>query len=91
MSTNIVMIDASTYQHLIGRLSETKAQKVKREGHKQISAPVTFHPDIFISIRQAQNTYNFLHWVHSDDLRTSIWLERYIHSRMRTPYPEFDG
>ena len=65
MSTNIVMIDASTYQHLIGRLSETMAQKVMREGGKHISAPATFHPDIFISIRQAQNTYNFLHWVHS--------------------------
>ncbi len=51
MSTKIVMIDASTYQHLIGRLSETMAQKVLREGPKQIPAPATFHPDIFISIR----------------------------------------
>lgn len=78
MSTNIVTIDASTYQQLIARLSETMAQKVLREGHKQIAAPATFHPDIFISIRQAQNTYNFLHWVHSDDLRTSGgWKDPY--------------
>ena len=78
MSTNIVMIDASTYQKLIARLSETMAQKVLREGHKQIHAPDTFHPDIFISIRQAQNTYNFLHWVHSDDLRGSLgWRDEY--------------
>ncbi len=78
MSTDTVMIDASTYQHLIGRLSETMAQKVRREGHKQIAAPAAFHPDIFISIRQAQNTYNFLHWVHSDDLRTSLgWRDTY--------------
>jgi hypothetical protein len=91
MSTNIVMIDASAYQHLISLLSETMAQKVLREGHKQIPAPTTFHPDIFISIRQAQNTYNFLHWVHSDDLRAFGWLERYIHSRLRTAHPEFDG
>ena len=78
MSTNIVMIDASTYQQLIARLSETMAQKVLREGHKQIPAPATFHPDIFISIRQAQNTYNFLHWVHSDDLRASVgWRDTY--------------
>ena len=78
MSTNIVMIDASTYQRLIGRLSETLAQKVMREGNKQIAAPHTFHPDIFISMRQAQNTYNFLHWVHSDDLRASVgWRDTY--------------
>jgi hypothetical protein len=78
MSTNIIMIDASTYQKLISRLSETMAQKVLREGHKQIHAPDTFHPDIFISIRQAQNTYNFLHWVHSDDLRGSAgWRDEY--------------
>jgi len=78
MSTNIVMIDASTYQRLIGRLSETLAQKVMREGNKQIAAPHTFHPDIFISMRQAQNTYNFLHWVHSDDLRASVgWSDTY--------------
>ncbi len=78
MSTNIVMIDASTYQHLIAHLSETMAQKVLREGHKQIPAPATFHPDIFISIRQAQNTYNFLHWVHSDDMRASAgWRDTY--------------
>jgi hypothetical protein len=50
MSSNIAMIDASTYQKLIARLSETMAQKVLREGQKQILAPATFHPDIFISI-----------------------------------------
>lgn len=78
MGTSIVLIDASTYQHLIARLSETLAQKVMREGNKQIAAPATFHPDIFISIRQAQNTYNFLHWVHSDDLRASGgWKDTY--------------
>jgi hypothetical protein len=37
VSTNIVMIDASTYQHLIARLSETMAQKVIREGNKHWS------------------------------------------------------
>jgi hypothetical protein len=78
MSANIVMIDASTYQHLIQRLSETMAEKVRREGHKQISTPATFNSDIFISIRQAQNTYNFLHWVHSDDMRASAdWRDTY--------------
>jgi hypothetical protein len=78
MSTSIVMIDASTYQHLIAGLSETMAQKALREGQEHISAPATFHPDIFISIRQAQNTYNFLHWVHSDDLRASVgWRDTY--------------
>jgi len=78
MCTNIVMIDASTYQKLIARLSETMAQKVLREGHKQFHAPATFHPDIFISIRQAQNTYNFLYWVHSDDMRGSVgWRDEY--------------
>jgi len=71
MSTNIVMIDASTYQQLIACLSETMALKVEREGQKQIAAPATIHLDIFLSIRQAQNTYNFLHWVHSDELRAS--------------------
>ena len=78
MSTDIVWIDASTYQHLIGRLSETMAQKVLREGSKLIPASDTFHTDIFISIRQAQNTYNFLHWVHSDELRaTAGWRDTY--------------
>ncbi|MEG9437810.1 hypothetical protein JAO29_16810 [Edaphobacter sp. HDX4] len=78
MSTNIVMIDASTYQHLIARLSETLAQKVIREGHNQISGPTNFQTDIFISIRQAQNTYNFLHWVHSDELRATVgWRDTY--------------
>jgi hypothetical protein len=78
MSANIVMIDASTYQKLIARLSETMAQKVLREGRKQINAPATFHPDIFISIRQAQNTYNFLHWAHSDDVRGAVgWRDEY--------------
>lgn len=72
------MIDASTYQHLIAHLSETMAEKVRREGHKQISTPATFHSDIFISIRHAQNTYNFLHWVHSDDMRASAgWRDTY--------------
>lgn len=78
MSGNMVIIDASTYQKLISRISETMAQKVLREGHKQIAAPDTFHPDIFVSIRQAQNTYNFLHWVHSDDMRGSVgWNNTY--------------
>ena len=78
MSSDMVIIDASTYQHLIGRLSETMAQKVLREGNKQILGPPTFHPDIFISIRQAQNTYNFLHWVHSDVMRAAVgWRDTY--------------
>lgn len=78
MSADLVMIDASTYQHLIERLSETMAQKVLRQGSEQICAPATFHPAIFISIRQARNTYNFLHWVHSDDLRNFVgWRDTY--------------
>jgi hypothetical protein len=75
---NIVLIDAATYQKQISMLSETMAQKVLREGQKHILGSNTFHPDIFISIRQARNTYNFLHWVHSDDLRaTAGWKDEY--------------
>lgn len=72
MCTETVVIDASTFQHLIARLSETMAQKVLREGQNHISSPNAFHEDIFISIRQAQNTYNFFYWVHSDEQRRSV-------------------
>jgi hypothetical protein len=55
----IVNIDASTFQAQISRLAETIAQKVKREGKGLLSASDDFHADLFISIRQAKNTYDF--------------------------------
>ncbi len=65
----IVQIDASTYRDQISLLAEVIAQKVKREGPNHLGGSVGFHSDIFILIRQARNTYNFMYWVHSDDVR----------------------
>lgn len=75
----IVQIDASTFQSQISTLAETIAQKVKREGQRYLNALDDFHAHIFISIRQGKNTYDFLHWVHSDDLRSNYgWRDNYI-------------
>jgi len=75
----IIQIDASTFQNQISRLAETIAQKVKREGKKYLNGLDDFHADIFISIRQGKNTYDFLYWVHSDDLRSNYgWKDNYI-------------
>ncbi len=77
-SPPIVNIDASTYQHQISKLAETFAQKVKREGQNQLLGPDGFHGDIFISLRQARTTYDFLYWVHSDELRSHYgWRDNY--------------
>jgi hypothetical protein len=75
----VVMIDASTYQEGLASIAEVIAEKVKREGIKHLHGPADFQGDIFISIRQAKNTYNFLYWVHSDELRASSgWRDDYI-------------
>jgi hypothetical protein len=78
------MIDASTFQRQIAGSAETIAQKVGREGIQHLAGPKGFHGDIFISIRQAKNTHNFLYWVHSDDLRSNFgWRDN--DSRRSTP------
>jgi hypothetical protein len=75
----LVEIDASTFQQKISKLAETVAQKVKREGQSHLSGPIGFQGDIFITVRQARNTYDFLYWTHSDELRSHYgWRDNYI-------------
>lgn len=74
----IVEVDAATFQPQISRLAEPIAQKVKREGDKHLNGADSLSADIFISIRQAKNTYDFLCWIHSDDIKQHYgWKDNY--------------
>lgn len=75
----IAHIDASTFQKQIGELAETMAQMVSREGNQCISAPGYTYADWFILIRQARYTYDFLYYLHADEMRKRAvgWRQEY--------------
>jgi hypothetical protein len=72
-------IDAKTFQEPLGRLVETIAQKVKREGHASLSGPSYIAEDLFVLIRQASATYGLMFYLNADERRTGdhYWFYRY--------------
>jgi hypothetical protein len=79
MQSPIISINAISFEDLVGSLAETMAQKLKREGLQTLSAPFYMYADLFILIRQARNTYDFLFYVNADERRSSDvdWRSEY--------------
>jgi hypothetical protein len=53
-------VDAKAFCDPLWKLADTVAEKVRREGRSYIAAPDFVFDDIFVMIRQAIATYNFL-------------------------------
>lgn len=74
-----VTIDAKLFQERLGKLAETMAQKVKREGPARLAAPEFVATDIHVMIRQALCTYKLLFYLNADERRKtdSFWQDIY--------------
>lgn len=72
-------IDFGTIQKPLQELSETIAQKVYREAPHLLSAPPYVAPNMFVMIRHAMYTCDFLFYVHRDETRENdcYWKPAY--------------
>lgn len=72
-------IDAKTFQKPLGDLTETLAQKVKREAPATLSGPGFIAVDLHVLIRQAMRTYDLLFYINADDRRKGdcFWKPEY--------------
>jgi hypothetical protein len=64
-----VRIDAKTFQEQLGRLSQTIALKVQREGPKILTKPGFVSADIFVMLKQAHHTCNLFFFLNADERR----------------------
>lgn len=67
--STLVRIDFGPIQQPLRDLSETVAQKVYREAPQMLSAPPYVTPNLFVMIRHAMYTCDFLFYVHADETR----------------------
>jgi hypothetical protein len=64
-----VRIDAKKFQEQLGRLAQTIALKVQREGFKILSKPDFVHVDIYVMLKQAHHTCNLFFYLNADERR----------------------
>jgi hypothetical protein len=64
-----VRIDAKTFQEQLGRLSQTIALKVQREGPKILSKPDFVNADIHVMLKQAHHTCSLFFYLNADERR----------------------
>jgi len=67
--SELVHLDASTFQQQLSELANTLALKVQREGPKQIPTPIFLSADIFVLLRQASHTYDLFFFLNADERR----------------------
>jgi len=77
--SKLVTINARTFQEALGKLAETMAQKVKREGTSRLPAPQFVADDIHVMIRHALAVYKVLFYLNADDRRDAdpFWQDIY--------------
>ncbi len=67
--SEIIDIDASTFQKPLGQIAEVLSQKVKREAPGLLAAPGFVAFDLHVLIRQAQHTYDLVFYLNADERR----------------------
>jgi hypothetical protein len=67
--SELIKLDAKTFQKPLIELAETLAQKVKREAPKLLPAPGFVPIDLHILMRQAMYTYDLLFYLNADERR----------------------
>jgi hypothetical protein len=74
-----IRIDAKTFQEQLGKLAETIAQKVRREGSRHLDAPEYVSDDLFMMIRQSVATYHLMFYLYADERRETdcYWRDAY--------------
>ncbi len=77
--SEVVHINAATFQKQLGRLGEVLAQKVKREAPALLSAPEYVAADLHVLMRQALRTYDLLFYLNADERRKTdcYWKPEY--------------
>lgn len=77
--SDIVELDASTYQEPLRRLAEVIAQKLQREAFKNTNVPAYLRIDLFMLMRQAMWTLDLFYFVNADERRKNdpYWHQPY--------------
>jgi hypothetical protein len=83
--TEIVNVDASTFQEPLKKLAEVLAQKVKREAPKVLAAPSFVAMDLHVLIRQAMHTYDLIFYLNADERRKTDCSWRPAYSIVALP------
>ena len=71
-------INAATFQKPLVQLAEVLAQKLYREAPKMI-VPAFVAEDMFVLVRQAMRTYDFIFYINADERRETdcYWRNAY--------------
>ena len=74
-----IIIDAKTFQELLGKLTQTMVEKVFREGRTHIGGPDFVGGDIAIMLRYSLSIYSLLFYLNADVRRSEDvdWSVRY--------------
>src|SRR5216684_294214 len=78
-NSRLVMINAKTFQEPLGKLAETMAQKIRREGAARLPAPQFVADDFHVMIRHALAVYKVLFYLNADERREGdpFWQDVY--------------
>lgn len=79
MAEELVIIDAKTFQEPLGKLAETMAQKVRRDGPECMHAPGYVCDDLFMMIRQSLRTYDLMFYLNAEERigKDCYWRNEY--------------
>lgn len=77
--SDVVYLNASTYQDPLRRLAEVIAQKLHREAFKNTNVPGYVRLDLFVVMRQAMWTCDLFYFVNADERRKDdpYWHQPY--------------